>query len=422
MDVLKDWGSYLLELFGVSKEFAERYDSLVVILFIALTAYLIDFVCRNIVLKIFTHIAVRTKTIWDDMILERKIIHKMINIIPSVFIYIMLPLAFPEESNAELLDVLRRLCLIYIIIISLRFVYASLGLIHEVYEKKESLRNKPLKGFVQIMQILFIVIGVISIIGILINKSPTTLLAGLGASAAILTLIFKDTILGFVAGIQLSTNDMLRPGDWITMDKYKADGVVTEVTLYAVKVRNWDNTVTTVPPYALVSDSFQNWRNMFESGGRRVKRSVNIDINSVRFCTPEMLDRFRKISLITDYIDGKESELSEYNEAHEIDSSVLVNGRRQTNLGVFRNYLLRYLKSHPEINQELMVMVRHLQPTDKGIPIELYFFSSDRTWVIYEGLQADVFDHVMAIIPEFDLHIFQNVSGYDIQNVKIGNI
>lgn len=418
MDNLREWANNLLQLIGLSSETADRFDNLLVLFLILIVAYVIDFVCRNIILKIFTKIANKTKTIWDDLIIERKLIHKMINIVPSIFIYMMLAYAFPEQNQSELLDLLKRLCEVYIIAISLRFVYASLGLVHEVYSQKEALRNKPLKGFIQIMQITVIVIGIIAIVGILINQPIKGLLTGLGASAAILTLVFKDTILGFVAGIQLSANDMLRPGDWITMDKYKADGVVIEMTLYAVKVRNWDNTVTTVPPYALISDSFQNWRNMFESGGRRTKRSINIDINSVRFCTPEMLEKFRKISLITDYIDGKEEELSTFNELHNIDSSILVNGRRQTNLGVFRNYLLRYLKSYPGINHDLMCMVRHLQPTDKGIPIELYFFSADRTWVVYESLQADIFDHVLAVIPEFDLRVFQDISGNDLRQLK----
>ena len=421
MNNVRLWGNNLLELLGFSSETADRLDNLLILFFIVLVAFLINFICRNILLKIFTHIANKTKNIWDDLIIERRIIHKMINIVPSVFIYMMLPLAFSELEHRETLDLLQRLCQVYIIAISLRFIYASLALTHEVYSQKESLKNKPLKGFIQILQITVVVIGAIAIIGTLINQPIGGLLTGLGASAAILTLIFKDTILGFVAGIQLSTNDMLRPGDWITMDKYKADGVVIDVTLYAVKVRNWDNTVTTIPPYALVSDSFQNWRNMFESGGRRVKRSISIDMNSVKFCTPEMLQRFRKISLITDYIDGKEVELNEYNEMHNIDSSISVNGRRQTNLGVFRNYLLRYLKNTPGINQDLMCMVRHLQPTDKGIPIELYFFSSDRAWVVYEGLQADVFDHVLAIIPEFELRIFQDISGSDLRQLKTEN-
>jgi miniconductance mechanosensitive channel len=393
----------------------------VVLLFILLIAYLIDSICNNVFLRIFTKIAKKTKNIWDDLIVERKIIHKLINIVPAIFIFIMLPLAFPEEEQAKLLDVLKRLCEVYIIVIAIRFIYASLDLVNEVYNRKESVKNKPVKGFIQIIQVLVVVIGAICVIGVLINKSPITLLAGLGASAAILTLVFKDTILGFVAGIQLSTNDMLRPGDWITVDKYKADGEVIDVTLYAVKVKNWDNTVTTIPPYALISDSFQNWRNMFESGGRRIKRSINIDMNSVCFCTSEMLERFRKIGYLSDYINRKEEELKAYNEAHHIDDSVVVNGRRQTNLGVFRIYLLNYLKNHPGVNHDLICMVRHLQPTDKGIPVELYCFSSNRAWVVYEELQADIFDHVLAIIPEFGLHVFQNISGYDLRELKIGN-
>ena len=323
--------------------------------------------------------------------------------IPAILIYILLPFAFSAEETPKILIVLQKLCQIYIIAVSLRFINASLNLIHEIYNKKDSFKNKPLKGFIQILQVTVFFIGVILIISILINKSPVSLLAGLGASAAILMLVFKDTILGFVAGIQLSANDMLRAGDWITMSKYGADGTVIEVTLNAVKVRNFDNTITTIPPYALVSDAFQNWRGMSESPGRRIKRSINIDMNSVHFCTPEMLEKFRKISLITDYI----------------DSSIWGNGRRQTNLGVFRAYLVRYLRSLPEVSKELVCMVRHLQPTDTGIPIELYCFSSNKVWVEYEGIQADIFDHVLAVIPEFGLSVFQNVSGADLKNIII---
>lgn len=345
------------------------------------------------------------------------------NIIPAILIYALLPLAFPQYEYAELLDLLLRLCTIYIIAVSLRFMNASLNIIHDIYSLKDKKKNKSLKGFVQIIQVAIIFVGIIIIIGVLINKSPATLFAGLGASAAILMLVFKDTILGFVAGIQLSANDMLRPGDWITMEKYGADGTVMDVTLHAVKVRNFDRTITTIPPYALVTDSFQNWRGMFDSGGRRVKRSIYIDMNSVRFCTPEMLDKFRKISLLTDYIEEKEKELQEYNETHHIDASVLVNGRRQTNLGIFRAYLQCYLQQSPLVHHEgLFCMVRHLQPTEKGLPVELYFFINRTEWTVYESIQADVFDHILAIIPEFDLRVFQNISGSDLRNLTIKEI
>ena len=260
-------------------------------------------------------------------------------------------------------------------------------------------------------------VGGIVVVGELIGRDPLSLLAGLGASAAILMLVFKDSIMGFVSGVQLSANDMLKVGDWIEMPKYGANGTVIEVTLNTVKVRNWDNTITTIPPYLLVSDSFQNWRGMRESGGRRVKRSINIDMTSVRFCTPEMLAKYRKIQLLKDYVEQTEEVIEKYNVENGIDNSILVNGRRQTNLGVFRAYLTAYLKSLPDVNQELTCMVRQLQPTDRGIPIELYFFCALKDWVPYEGVQADVFDHVLAIIPEFDLQVFQSPSGRDFQRI-----
>ena len=282
----------------------------------------------------------------------------------------------------------------------------------------ESLRGRPLKGLLQTLQVLLWFIGGIVVVSVLIGQSPLTLLAGLGASAAILMLVFKDSIMGFVSGVQLSANDMLKVGDWITMPKYGANGYVIEVTLNTVKVRNFDNTITTIPPYLLVSDSFQNWRGMRESGGRRVKRSINIDMTSVRFCTPEMLEKFRKINLLKDYIDQTEEVVRVYNEENHIDNEVLVNGRRQTNLGVFRAYLTAYLKSLPVVNTELNCMVRHLQPTDHGLPVELYFFSNVKDWIPYEAVQADVFDHVLAIIPEFDLRVFQSPSGADFRQLN----
>ncbi|MCD7977694.1 MAG: mechanosensitive ion channel family protein [Tannerellaceae bacterium] len=413
---------YLIE-FGIINDTSSHWDNLVVLLIIIALAFMADFICRNIFLGAFKRLARKTKNEWDDLIVDRKIINKLMNIIPAILIYALLPLAFPQNEYMEILDLLLRLCMIYIIAVSLRFINASLNTIHEIYSLKDKKRNKSLKGFVQILQVAILFVGIIIIIGILINKSPATLFAGLGASAAILMLVFKDTILGFVAGIQLSANDMLRPGDWITMDKYGADGTVIDVTLHAVKVRNFDRTITTIPPYALVTDSFQNWRGMFDSGGRRVKRSVFIDMNSVKFCTPEMLNKFRKISLLTDYIDRKEKELQEYNEENQIDDSIWVNGRRQTNIGIFRAYLERYLQQSTLVHHEgFFCMVRHLQPTEKGIPIELYFFTNRTEWPVYESIQADVFDHILAIIPEFELRVFQNISGNDLRSLNIKEI
>ena len=415
MKEFQDWIHNAFAAIGLTVGSDSYIDNMIVLAIIIVLTVGIDYSCRYIVLGMIKRLAQKTKNQLDDLIIDRKIINRMMNIIPAVLVYVTLPLAFPADEAPSLLVVMQKVCLIYIIAVSLRFINSSLNLIHEIYNNRDSFKNKPLKGFIQILQVTIFFIGAILVISVLINRSPVSLLAGLGASAAILMLVFKDTILGFVAGIQLSANDMLRAGDWITMNKYGADGTVIEVTLNAVKVRNFDNTITTIPPYALVSDAFQNWRGMSESPGRRIKRSINIDMRSVRFCSPEMLDKFRKISLITAYIDNKEAELNEYNEAHHIDGDILVNGRRQTNLGVFRAYLVRYLRSLPQINRDMTCMVRHLQPTEKGIPLELYCFSSNKVWIEYEAIQADIFDHLLAVIPEFDLKVFQNISGDDLK-------
>lgn len=416
MQTIHQWVHNLLLQVGLTEKTASLLDNFILLLFIVVLAIIVNYVLRTVVLEAFKKLAKRTKNTWDDLIVEKKIINKLIHIIPAIIVYAMLPLAFMREDNAGLLDFLKRLCMVYIIAVVLRFINSVLSLMGDISRRNDNLKNKPLKGFIQVIQIIIMFIGGIIIIGILINESPTKLIAGLGASAAILSLVFKDTLMGFVAGIQLSANDMLRPGDWITMPKYGADGDVIEVTLNTVKVRNFDKTITTIPPLALINDSFQNWRGMSESGGRRVKRSIHIDMNSVKFCDDEMLNKFRHIALIKDYIDGKEKELTDYNEKNKIDNSVLVNGRRQTNLGVFRAYLERYLKSHPDISRDMTCMVRHLQPTDKGIPVELYFFTATVSWIPYENIQADVFDHILAIIPEFGLSVFQDVSGKDLRN------
>ncbi len=418
MQELQQWISNLLIEWGIIKESVTIWDNLILFSIVLIVAIAIDYICRFIFTDLFKRFASRTKNQWDDLIIERKVIRKIMHLIPALLVYIMLPLTISKSEMPLLFGVLQITCSIYIVAVVIRFINSVLGLILEVSNRKESFRNKPMKGFIQIIQTIVYFIGAIIIISILVGKSPATLIAGLSASAAVLMLVFKDTILGFVAGIQLSANDMMRPGDWITMNKYGADGTVIDVTLHAIKVQNWDKTITTIPPYALISDSFQNWRGMQESGGRRVKRSINIDMNSVKFCSQEMLEKFRKISLLTEYIDSKENELEAYNAAQNIDSSILVNGRRQTNLGVFRFYLTNYLKNNTNVNKELTCMVRQLQPTEKGIPMELYFFANTTEWIPYEGIQADVFDHILAVLPEFDLKVFQEVSGSDIRSIS----
>ena len=328
----------------------------------------------------------QTRTEWDDRLLSPGVLHALARLIPPVIWYALLPMAFAE--NPLLLNVLHKACLIYLTVVVLLFIHALLDTLQNISSEHETLRNRPLKGVYQMVNLIAAAVGIIIIISILIDKDASAILTGLGASAAILMLIFKDTILGLVAGVQLSANDMLRPGDWITMSKYGADGYVTEVTLTTVKIQNFDKTVTTIPPYALVSDSFQNWRPMQDSGGRRVMRSVNIDMNSVRFCTPEMLDRYRKeIPLMADY---------------QPEEGVV-----PTNSQVYRVYIERYLCSLPVVNQDLDLIISQKEATMYGVPIQVYFFSRNKVWKEYERIQSDIFDHLLAMVPKFDLKVYQ---------------
>lgn len=415
MDILRDIDDLLIS-WGMIPSLANALDQYVAFAIVLIIAFAADAVCRHILLKAVAHLVRKTKATWDDIVFDHRVMVHVSRMVAPIIIYIFIPVAFADTSSVTL-AFLQRICLIYIIITFLSFINSLLKAVYTVYSEREQLRDRPLKGMLQTVQVTLWFVGAIIVVSILINKSPVSLLAGLGASAAILMLVFKDSIMGFVSGVQLSANDMLKVGDWIAMPKYGADGTVIEVTLNTVKVRNWDNTIITIPPYLLVSDSFQNWRGMRESGGRRVKRSINIDMTSVKFCTPEMLAKYRKIQLLKDYVEKTELIVKDYNKEHDIDNSILVNGRRQTNLGVFRAYLTAYLESLPNVNKELTCMVRQLQPTDHGIPMELYFFCSIKDWVPYEGVQADVFDHVLAIIPEFDLQVFQSPSGRDFQRV-----
>ena len=407
-----------LQALGFSQSLAAQLDQFIAFLGVLLVAYLADSICRKILLKVVSRLVKQTKATWDDIVFDRKVMVHLSRMVAPILIYILLPLAFSDAESATL-ALIMRFCLIFIIIMFLSFISALLTAVYTVYSEKEQFRDRPLKGLLQTVQGILYFVGGIIVVSILIDRSPGVLLTGLGASAAVLMLVFKDSIMGFVSGVQLSANNMLKVGDWITMPKYGADGDVIEVSLNTVKVRNFDKTITTIPPYLLISDSFQNWQGMQESGGRRVKRSINIDMTSVHFCTPEMLAKYRKIQLLKDYVDETEKVVEEYNKEHHIDNSVLVNGRRQTNLGVFRAYLTNYLKNLPTVNQDLTCMVRQLQPTETGIPLELYFFSANKVWVAYEGIQADVFDHVLAIIPEFDLRVFQNPSGADLHRIGV---
>ncbi len=363
----------------------------IIVLGILLVAYVTTMLFRRLVVPALQKISARTKVTWDDYLFSDKVMRSAARLIPPVVWYVLLRAAFYDMPL--LLDVLHKGCLIYFIVVFLQLVGAFLDTLYDISSQHETLRNRPLKGVYQMIKLLAVCVGGILIISILIGRDATTILAGLGASAAIIMLIFRDSILGLVAGVQLSANDMLRPGDWITMAKYGADGYVTEVTLTTVKVQNFDKTITTIPPYALVSDSFQNWRGMWDSGGRRIKRSLLIDASSVRVCSEDELARLRKIGL-----------------AEVTDSAEPV-----VNLYALREYAARYIKNHPGIHPDLMQMVRMLQSTPEGIPIEVYCFTRETDWVAYERVQGAVFDHLFAVLPQFGLRAYQRSSDRDSQ-------
>jgi miniconductance mechanosensitive channel len=374
-------------------------------------AVIANFVAKRFIVTGLTHIITRTKSKWDDALLRQRAVNRMAHLAPAMIIYLLTPIAL--EGIDWLILIISKALLIYMLIILMLVIDSLLNAVKEIYLGFRSSRQIPIEGFVQVLKNTLYFLTAIFVISILVNKTPIYLLSGIGAMTAVLMLIFKDAILGFVAGIQLAANKMVAVGDWIEMPKYGADGDILEVTLSTVKVQNWDKTITTIPTYALISESFKNWRGMSESGGRRIKRAINIDMSSIRFCDEEMLERYAKIQYITAYIDTKIAELEEFNQAKHVDHASLANGRRMTNVGTFRAYVVAYLSNHPMINMDMTFLVRQLPPTQYGLPIEIYVFSKDKVWSNYEDIQADIFDHILAVLPEFDLQVYQNPTGAD---------
>jgi len=383
------------------------------IVLIIIIAVISDLILKRVIINIITRIVKKSKTIWDDILLNKKILICLSHLAPALILFYLLRFVLYDYEN--IVTIIQGAIKVYIVILSLMVIDPLVNGLHNIYQTLPVSKDRSIKGYMQVVKIIIYFIAILLIISILFNKEVTRLLAGLGAIAAILILVFKDTLLGFVASIQLSANNMIKVGDWITMPKYNADGTVIEISLHTVKVQNWDKTIITIPTYALVSDSFINWKGMEESGGRRIKRSINIDMKSVKFCTKEMVEKFKKIQYLKEYIKEKQAEIELYNKENNIDESVIVNGRRMTNIGTFRKYLESYLQHHPKIHNNMTFLVRQLQPTDKGIPIEVYVFSNDQQWANYESIQADIFDHIMAVIPEFELSVFQSPSGDDFQ-------
>lgn len=389
----------LLQNLGVEKAGLSITTQITLSVITLLVAYICTKIFRHFVIPLIKRITTSTKAKWDDYLFNDDMMNSFCRMIPPIIIYILLPFIF--NNTPQLLNFLHKVCLIYLDIVSILLIGTFLNSLYEISSEHEKLRNRPLKGIYQMIKLVVIVIGVIIIISILIDQDPTNILAGLGASAAVLMLIFKDSLLGLVAGVQLSANDMLRPGDWITMSKYGADGYVVEVSLTTVKVQNFDKTITTIPPYVLVSDSFQNWRGMRESGGRRIKRSLNINMNTIRFI--------------------RENEINNLVDKGYIQKDKYKTENKVVNLSVFREYLLSYLNNHPKVKKDLMIMVRQLQPSSEGMPLEIYCFSDTTDWVQYESLQSEIFEHILATASDFGIDIFQRPAGYDLYNINVNN-
>lgn len=369
----------------------------VVLMALCLIIYIINLVCSRGIIPLIRKITNGTRSKWDDIMLNDTLLKDVVRLVAPITIAAVLPVAFTDGNHV--LDFFLKVNYIYMIVMVSKLLCTFFNALYDLSNQNDKLKNHPLKGVYQMLKIAVICIALIIIVSILINKNPGYILTALGASAAVLMLVFKDMIMGLVAGVQLFANDMLRPGDWISMPKYGADGDVIEVTLTTVKVQNWDKTITTIPPYALVSDSFQNWRGMHNSGGRRVKRSIYIDMRSITFCTDQQMKEFKRKG----WLNGVERE-----------------DRFTVNLHVFRNYLDRYLRQHPRVNQHMTIMIRQLQPTAQGLPLELYFFSDGTAWIPYEHLQAEIFEHVFAMLPTFGLRVFQSPMGIDFNGGHIG--
>ncbi len=408
-----DFKSYFIDQ-GWDEVYVRYIDALIWSGIILLLAWLLDWISKRVLLRIIRKVISKSTSNWDDMLYEKKVFHRMSHFVSLIVIYALSPYVLSELPES-FTHIVRGAVNIAAILLFLALLHSLLEGIKEIYNSYEISKYRSINGYVQVVRIIFVSMGVIWIVSILLGKSPTVLFTGISAMAAILMLVFKDTLLGFVASIQISANDMVRPGDWITFSKYQADGTVTEINLTTVKVQNGDKTITTIPTYALVADSFINWRGMEESQGRRIKRAINIDINSINFCTPEQLERFKNIEILGSYIDDRLAEIEGLKAGQE---GLFHRSGSLTNIGLFRRYLESYLRVNPAINQDMNIVVRQLQPTENGIPMEVYAFSIHKSWVEFEKVQSDLFDHILSKASEFDLNVFQHPTGQDFKRLQ----
>ncbi|MDY9919073.1 MULTISPECIES: mechanosensitive ion channel domain-containing protein [Proteiniphilum] len=407
-NAVSDWSLQLLQSLGITDTWA-KYINLVILL-IVLTAlvFIVQYLTRTILKKILNRFGKISRAEFPKNLSNRRFPHYLAMVIPYSLVKGSIPIIFDQFPKTMVL--INKLIDIFLIFYVIWLLMSVLNAFFDSLAKKPRMRDKPLESYAQVVKIVLYCVGFIVFFSILTGQNPAHILTGLGALSAVLMLVFKDPILGFMASIQVSANDMVRIGDWITMPKYDADGDVFEISLTTVKIRNFDKTITTIPPYSLVSESFQNWRGMVETGGRRLKRSVFVKQSTIRFMKDDELKELERIGLISDYIRSRSAEIDEYNKARGVDKSLSINGRNLTNMGLYRHYLLSYLKNHPDVHQGLLILVRQLQPTSKGLPLELYFFTATTNWVKYEDICSDVLDHVTAAAKYFDLELYEDVS------------
>ena len=416
-EIISDFQQWM-ESLGIGTETAQIIKIIILVAAVLILALLVDFITKRILVVTIKKVIRKSKSKWDDMLLRRRVIHRISHMAPALVVYYFIQIGLDDFPQTK--SVLESGVFIYMILIVMLTLDAFLSALHDIYSTLQISKDRPIKGYMQVAKIVVHFVGSILILSRLIGKDPTAIFASLGALAAVLILVFRDTILGFVSSIQLSANQMVKPGDWISMPSREADGIVQEITVNTVKVRNWDKTISTIPTWALINESFQNWKGMTEMQGRRISRSVFIDIKSIKFCDEQMLERFKRFRLIRDYINDKQKDIDEFNEKHGIDNDDTVGRRRLTNVGVFRKYIEAYLNKLDKIHDDKLpyiVMVRHLQPTERGLPIQVYCFSKEYSWKQYEQVQADIFDHIFAVVPEFDLRVFQSPSGDDFKSL-----
>ena len=389
----------------------------VMLIGLVFAALLADFIANRGVVSVVRRIVARTSVDWDNTIVEYKVVDRLVHLLPAVIVFTGIP--FVPGLPENVIVVIRNVAVGYMVLMLTMALSSLLGAANAIYASTPMARDRPLKGFVQLVQIVVWIFGGVMIVAAILNKSPLLLLSGFGAMTAILILVFRDTLLSLVASVQLTAQDMVRVGDWIEMPQFGADGDVIDVQLHTVKVQNWDKTITTIPTHRLIAESFKNWRGMSQSGGRRVKRPVYLDLSSVRFLTRDEIERFRRFALLADYIDRKEKELADYNKRLEREVDAEVNQRRLTNIGTFRAYAFNYLRHHPRIRQDMTLLVRQLPPGPDGLPLEIYCFTNTTAWAEYEDIQSDIFDHLLAIVPEFGLRVYQRPAGADLAQLKL---